>query len=279
MKFAICNELYEGWEFGRLCRAVRSTGYTGLEIAPFTLAPLITEVTASQRAEYRRVAEGEGLQILGLHWLLAHTKGFHITSADPAIRQRTAEYLSAQIHACADLGGNIMVFGSPAARNLEPGMTPEEGLAYAADTLSQITSALEQRDVYFCLEPLTPKETNFMVCAEEAVQLMQRIAHPRVRLHLDVKAMVGSEKAPVPEVIRTHANEMVHFHANDANLRGPGMGVVDFIPIFAALLEVRYKGWVSVEVFDFKPDPDTIARDSLAYMHRCLTAAGGSPES
>ena len=40
MKFAICNELFEGWDFDRVCRFVKDAGYDGLEVAPFTLAPL-----------------------------------------------------------------------------------------------------------------------------------------------------------------------------------------------------------------------------------------------
>ncbi len=37
IKLGICNELFEGWEFGRVCRIVKEIGYDGLEIAPFTL--------------------------------------------------------------------------------------------------------------------------------------------------------------------------------------------------------------------------------------------------
>ena len=44
MRFAICNELFEGWDFERVCRYVKSVGYDGLELAPFTLAPRITDV-------------------------------------------------------------------------------------------------------------------------------------------------------------------------------------------------------------------------------------------
>ena len=47
MKFGICNELFEGWEFSRVCDAVKKLGYDGLEIAPFTLAPRISELNAA----------------------------------------------------------------------------------------------------------------------------------------------------------------------------------------------------------------------------------------
>src|SRR5437667_6807289 len=95
MRYAICNETFDGWDHARVCRFVADTGYTGLEVAPFTLAPRITDVTPAQRQRLRREAEECGLQIIGLHWLLAKTEGLHVTSSDDAVRRRTADYLVA----------------------------------------------------------------------------------------------------------------------------------------------------------------------------------------
>src|SRR5438067_1390575 len=116
--------------------------------------------------------------------------------------------------------------------------------------------------------PLTPAETDFMNTAAEGVALIRRLGHPFVRLHLDVKAM-SAEAEPTPDVIRANAGFLHHFHANDPNRRGPGFGSTDFRPIFRALRDVNYPGWVSVEVFDYTPDPDTIARESIRYMREC----------
>ncbi len=148
-------------------------------------------------------------------------------------------------------------------------MPTSEGMRLAADTLAQVLPALERHQVDLCLEPLGPSETNFLNTCAEAVALAQSLDHPRVRLHLDVKAM-ASETVPITDLIRQYGSLARHFHANDPNRRGPGFGALDFMPLFAALKEVGYRGWVSVEVFDYSPDPLTIARESLRTMRRCL---------
>jgi sugar phosphate isomerase/epimerase len=104
------------------------------------------------------------------------------------------------------------------------------------------------------------------------MELIERIDHPGFVLHLDVKAM-STESTPAPELIRQHAAHLGHFHANDPNRRGPGFGATDFVPIFRALRDIDYRGWVSVEVFDYSPDPETIARESIRYMRECVARA------
>jgi sugar phosphate isomerase/epimerase len=268
MRYAICNETFEGWDHERVCRFVAELGYTGLEIAPYTLAPRVTDVDPDQRRLLRSQAEASGLTILGLHWLLARTEGLHLTSADASTRRHTADYLVELAHCCQDLGGDILVLGSPAQRRLPPGASRQQGLAYAADTIQRAMPALADHGVRLCMEPLTLQETDFVTTCAEAVELLDRVAHPNFVLHLDVKAM-SSEPTPVPDLIRRHAPRAGHFHANDPNKRGPGFGTVDFVPIFRALKESGYRGWVSVEVFDYSPDPEIIARESINYMRRC----------
>ncbi|MCE9532770.1 MAG: sugar phosphate isomerase/epimerase [Planctomycetes bacterium] len=268
MRYAICNETFEGWEHARVCDFVAETGYTGLELAPFTLAPLITDVSAERRNEIRKQAESAGLSIIGLHWLLAKTQGYMITSPDFETRKRTGEYLVQLIRACRDFGGDILVLGSPMQRKIPEGYSRDQAEDFAVATLAQVIPELEKSQVYLCLEPLAPTEADFMQTAAEGLKIRDRLEHPRVQLHLDVKAM-SSEIQPVPGVVRQFHTWMKHFHANDANKRGPGFGEVDFVPIFQALKDTQYPGWVSVEVFDYTPDPETIARESIRYMREC----------
>jgi sugar phosphate isomerase/epimerase len=265
MRYAICNETFEGWDHARICRFIAGLGYGGLEIAPFTLAARITDVPAGRRREMRQQAEDCGVTILGLHWLLAKTTGLILTSPDASVRRATANYLVELARACADFGGDLMVFGSPAQRRVPEGATKERATEWAVETFRMAANGIGDCGVKLCVEPLSPPDANLILTADEGEQIIERVGHPAFRLHLDVKAM-STEDRPTPEVIRSHAKYLHHFHANDPNLRGPGFGETDFVPIFQALKDVGYGGWVSVEVFDYKPDPETIARESLRYM-------------
>jgi sugar phosphate isomerase/epimerase len=268
MRYAICNETFENWDHERICKQSAELGYKGLEVAPFTLAPRITDVSAERRAELRRQAEDNGIRIIGLHWLLAKTEGLMITAPDSKVRQRTADYLVELARCCRDLGGELMVHGSPAQRRIPAGATRAQATEYAVDTFRRAAQGIGDAGVRLCLEPLAPAEADFINTCAEAVDILDRIDHPNFVLHLDVKAM-SSEQVTIPELIRRHAARTGHFHANDANRRGPGFGDVDFVPIFRALNDSAYSGWVSVEVFDYTPDPVTIARDSIRYMRQC----------
>lgn len=270
MKYAICNETFEGWQHQDICRTIASLGYKGLEIAPFTLAPTILEVDTQKRKTLRHQAEEEGIAILGLHWLLAKTIGLHLTSPETETRQKTAQYLVDLAQCCHDLGGNILVFGSPAQRRIPKGASWEQTRDYAVDTFSRAMPAISDLGVDLCLEPLAPAEADFINTCAEATDILNRLDHPHARLHLDVKAM-SSEAISIPDLIRKYASRTGHFHANDPNLRGPGFGEMDFVPIFQALKDCGYEGWISVEVFDYKPDPVTIARQSMEYMKKCAS--------
>jgi sugar phosphate isomerase/epimerase len=251
---------------------VADLGYQGLELAPFTLAPRITDLTASQRQTLRQQAEDCGLALIGLHWLLARTEGLHLTSADEAVRRRTAAYLVELARCCRDLGGDVLVFGSPAQRRISAGTSPAQAVDHAVDTFRQALAGITDAGVQLCLEPLAPPEADFINTCAEAVEILDRLDSPHCLLHLDVKAM-ASEPTPTPELIRRYAGRTGHFHANDPNRRGPGFGKTDFVPIFQALRESGYQGWVSVEVFDYAPDPETIARESIRYMRECNAKA------
>ena len=266
MKFGICSEIFKDWnDPGRAIDYVKSIGYDGIEIAPFTLAPYVTQISAQTRAELVKRAAAADLDILGIHWVFVGPEGVYLTHPDPAVRDFTAQYLIDLVNFCGDLGGKVIIFGSPKQRNVMDGVSYDQAFGYARAVFERALPTCEARGVTICMEPLTHLETNFCQSAAETVCLIDAVNHPHFQLILDTKAMTFEPEGRAA-LIRKYAKYMKHYHANDENLHGPGFGEVDFAPIFAALKEVDFQGYVSVEVFNFEPSPETIAEKSLAYM-------------
>lgn len=265
MKFAICNETYQDWSFEETCADAAECGYHALELAPFTLKADPRDLNDSDALTLSRIASDHGLDILGLHWLLTKPAWFHITSPDPLLRQDTVKFGQHLARFCAMTGGRIMVWGSPKARNTLPEWDAQDAFDRAVDSVRQVAESAGQYGVTIAMEPLGRKETNFMNTAEEGIRFCQAVDHPACKLHLDVKAM-SDESKPIPDIIRDSKDWFVHFHANDPNLLGPGMGEVKFEPIISALREVAYQDYLSVEVFDYSPGPKHIARESIQYL-------------
>jgi sugar phosphate isomerase/epimerase len=188
------------------------------------------------------------------------------------VRRRTADYLVELARCCRDLGGDLMVFGSPAQRRIPAGHTRAQATDWAVDTFRRAAPGIGECGVRLCLEPLSPPEADFINTCAEGLEILRRVEQPNFVLHLDVKAMHTDEES-IPELIERHGAKAGHFHANDVNRRGPGFGATDFVPIFRALRRSGYPGWVSVEVFDYSPDPVTIARESIRYMKESEAAS------
>ncbi len=273
IRLGICNELFEGWDLERVCRTVKEIGYDGIELAPFTLAPRITDLSAEDRRQVRAIIEDAGLSCIGLHWLLAKTEGFYLTSPDLTTRMKTADYLVELARAVHDLGGQVLVFGSPKQRDLLPGVSYQEALGYAREVFATVMPEIGALEVDLCLEPLGPSDTNFLTTIPQALELIEQVNHPHFKLHLDVKAQCADPTATVTELIARHASQAGHFHAQDTNLRGPGMGEIDFGPILHALVASGYDRWVSVEVFDFSPGAEETAQQSFQCLRRELDRA------
>jgi sugar phosphate isomerase/epimerase len=281
MKYAFCNEMFGEQPFDAACRTMRALGYTGVEIAPFSLRPPtdafdVRDVPSDERALVRQQAADAGLEVVGLHWLLAKTAGLHLTSPQPVVRQATAEYLKALAQLCGDLGGKIMVLGSPQQRNLLPGVGYDDAEQYAAEVLRSAMPACADHGVTLALEPLGPADGNFMLTARSAIHLAELVDSPHCKLHLDVKAM-STEANPFETIIDECRDWLVHFHVNDPNLLGPGMGEVQYGPILTALAEIDYSGWLSLEVFKYEPSPEEIGRQSIEYLRKIEAAIAAEP--
>ena len=268
LKLSLCNEVLQPLALVQQCALAASQGYTGLEVAPFTLAddPGTLDDTAALRL--RATAQAHGLAISSLHWLLVKPAGLSLVSPDAALRLRTLALLQRLIGFAAACGAQVLVHGSPAQRSPGAGQTVADAQARLEDALATLAPHAAAAGVVYCLEPLSPVETPVVNTVAQAAAIVDRIGSPAIRTMLDVSAASQAESEPVHEVLARFlaSGHITHVQLNDRNRRGPGQGSTNQAPVLRVLHDAGYTGWMAVEPFDYVPDGPGCAAFSAAHV-------------
>ena len=280
MKIALCNEVLRELDFGSQCDLAAALGYAALEVAPFTLHRLPHTLAMAERKTLRRRAADAGIEIAGLHWLLLTPEGLSITTDDADTHQRTVSIMCDLVELCADLGGKVLVHGSPLQRQVGPGEAARaKGWDQAKIAFGAAARVAERHGVTYCVEALSTHATTFINRIEDAVRMVREIDSPGLCTMIDTSAAAQTENESVADLIRRWfpTGLMAHIQVNDRNRRGPGQGKDRFAPVFRALRDVRYEGAVSVEPFDYHPDARTAAARAAGYIAGILEAIAEDP--
>ena len=265
-RHSICNESFEGWPFASAAQAIRKAGYTGIEIAPFTLAESPFQISAAQRKQYRHIIEAEGLTFVGLHWLMVSPKGLHVTTPDAELRKRSWQHIDGLIDLCADLGPNgVMVFGSPKQRSTTGGLTREEATRNYVDGLASVANHALERGVTVLVEALPADQADVVLTLEEAVGIVEEIGSPAIQTMFDVHNAID-EAVPHDVLIDRYFHHIRHVHVNELDGKHCGAGNYDFKPVLDTLRRRQFAGWVSLEAFDFTPGAEKLANESLRHL-------------
>jgi sugar phosphate isomerase/epimerase len=272
MKIALCNEVLQPMPFAQQCAWAAAVGYDGLELAPFTLSDDPHLMIAQERAAIRRAAADAGIAITGLHWLLLTPKGLSITSPDETVRTRTVEVMHRLVDLCTDVGGSVLVHGSPGQRAIPPGETRETAIARARDSFARVAERAQRAGVVYCIEPLATTETPVINTLAEAAAIVDAIGNPALRTMLDCSAAARMESEPLAALIDRWlpTGRVAHVQVNDPNRRGPGEGELRFAPVLAALKRNGYEGVIAVEPFKYVPDGQSCAARAIGYLRGLL---------
>lgn len=267
-KYSMCNESMRELPWAEQCRIVGEAGYKGIEIAAFTLVKeSVEELDAAARQQMVQDIKAAGLECVGLHWLLAPPpKGLHFTTPDAAVRAKTIGYLNSLIDFCGDLGGSVMVFGSPKQRNAI-GIPVDEAKKYFADGLAQVADHAQKRGVQILIESLDKTQTDVVNTLAEAEELVRQINHPAIQTMFDFHN-TADETEPFDVLIEKYYPHIKHVHVQemDGKYLGTGDAVNTFVKGFQKLKDLNYDKWVSLEVFDFSPGGRTIANESIKVL-------------
>lgn len=267
-KYSICNESMAELRWAEQCQIISDAGYQGVEIAAFTLVKEgVGEISPSKRKEMVSTMKSAGIECAGLHWLLAPPpKGLHFTTPDDAIRRKSIAYFNELIDFCGDLGGEVMIFGSPKQRNTQ-GISVDQAKKYFAEGLTEVAGHAQQRGIKILIEPLGHRNTDVVNTLAEALELARQVDHPAIQIMFDFNNTVD-ETEPFDVLLRKYFQHIHHVHVQEQGGKhlGTGNAVNDYIKAFQVLKDLRYDGWVSLEVFDFTPGGKRIAEESMSVL-------------
>lgn len=269
-KYAMCNESMQAAPFEKQCRTIAAAGYAGIEIAPFTLVQSgVGEIDTSGRRSLRHTIHDSGLVCCGLHWLFAPPPpGLHFTTPDPVVRKKAVGYLLQLVDFCADLEGEVLVFGSPQQRSTD-GISVKEAKKYFSDGLHAVADHAGRRGVRILVEHLDHTQSDVVNTLAEARQLVDAVKHPAIQMMFDFHN-TADENQPLGALIRQYIDLIRHVHVQEMDGRylGSGNADTDFVGAFQALKDLGYGNWISLEVFDFSPGGQTIAVESMRVLQQ-----------
>lgn len=269
-RHAICNEIFQDWKFQDACQFIRKAGYTGIEIAHFTLADDPQSIAPNARREYKQIIQNEGLTFVGLHWVMVAPKGLHVTTPDAQLRQKSWDHIRHLIDLCADLGPyGVLVFGSPAQRRTTGGASRAQATANFIDGLASVAPHAEFQGVTVLVEALPPDQTDVVLSLDEAASIVRQIDSPAIRTMFDSHNAVA-ETEPHSVLIDRNFELIRHVHVNETDGGHCGTGNYDFKPVFETLARNNYQGWISLEAFKFEPGAERIATESIQYLNRII---------
>jgi len=267
-RLALCNRTFQGKSFAETCRLTRETGFTGIEIAPYTLSDDPATLSASTLADMRATMGSEGISYVGLHSVLNAPAGMSVTTPDAVVRRKSWDYFRRLIDMCAALGDNAtMVFLGNQQRRTVSGATVAEAIARIKEGLAVMAPAAESRRVTIMMEPIASHLCDVINTLDQAMDVVRAVNSPAVQCMFDTHN-TADEKTPLDVLIRKYYRYIRHIHFNELDGRHPGTGKFAFKTVMQTFKDLGYERWISVEAFQFQPDGVTVARESSQFIRK-----------
>jgi 5-keto-L-gluconate epimerase len=240
-------------------RKVAALGYDGVELA-------LLDASQVDLPEIKGLLREFGLElpVISTGQVFADAR-LWLTHGDAGVRRRTIERLKGLVDLASEFGAMVNV--GRVRGPLDPD-DREGSEARFIDGIRDVAESGRSRGVRIILEPVNRYEINFINSVVEGVEMIGKIGHPSVSLMPDVFHM-NIEDASIEGSLRLAGEHVAYVHFADSNRLAPGDGHLDFKSILAALREIRYDGFVTLEMLPH-PDPDTAASRGIDYLKKLL---------
>lgn len=269
MNIAISNLAWQPADDEAVFSLLKQHGVDRVELAPTKYFPEIKQAAPDQIKTVKGKFDAAGLSVVGFQALLFGQPDMKVF-ADREVTERTTDYLNTLAKLCSDLGGTVMVFGSPKNRQVPPEMTKDDAWRAAVDFFWKAGRRCHEHGVSLLIEPNPAQyNCNFVNNVEQAARLVREVDTPGFGLHLDLGAMTLNGE-DVNDVIADVADIIGHFHVSEPEIKPIKPDNPNHKLAAAALREIGYKGTVSIEML---PPPNGL--DQIAEVLDFVTKTYG----
>lgn len=257
----------EGFAFAASC------GLNGIELVMKENSPLPPDMSSKRLAALRRMAQDAGLRISSLSnaCLWSHP----LTANEPTQRQLGRESLLRQIDMAEALGADrLLVIPGYAGTDYIPSSEKipyDTAMERVREGIGSVCAAAEQAGVCLCVENVWNR---LLLSPLELAALTDSFHSPAVGLYFDIgNAMLyGDPELWIPllgsRIRAVHIKDVLRSRADASAHVLLGKGDVPFPAVRAALTEIGYCDWITLEMHI--PCSRENLRNQITLMRRWL---------
>lgn len=176
-------------------------------------------------------------------------------SDSAAIRAKGLDRIKWGIDRAHDMQAKIICGPFHSAHGFFSHQPPQEDeYNWCGEVLNAAGAYAAKAGITLALEALNRFECYLCNTTEQLLKLMNAASHPNVRAMYDTHH-ANIEEKKTKEAIHQIAPFLAHFHISENDRGTPGDGHVQWSETFAALKDINYSGWLTVEAFS-RNDPD-----------------------
>jgi protein FrlC len=274
MKLSFNTWVYSGfpvwvpsYPLEEVIRRLARIGYDGIEIGAAAPHAFPDYLSAERRREIKRVLDGEGLKVSSMLPAPGGGAGYNVASPDAPERAAAIDMYKKVADLCGEWGSPVLlyvagwqVFGTPRRQAWD----------WTQAALGEVADHAAGQGVTVCVEP-TSADSNLIDSCDDMIELMDAVNRPNVGAMFDTYHTLYRNEVPADYVYRL-GERLKHIHLADVNREPPGSGVVDYVSLIQALRDVKYAGYLTMEIgFNRRNvEPDDMARRAHVYLKSIL---------
>ena len=244
-------------------KRIAGIGYDGIEIGAAAPHAYPAHLNKERRKEIKKLLDDSGIAVSSMLPAPGGGPGFNVASPLVEERQEAVDQYKKVIELCSDLGGPTVmyiagwqIYGTPRI----------QAWNWSREALSKIAKTAADFGVMLVVEP-TPTDSNLVESCDDAIEMMEQVGAKNVGLMFDTQHAYYRNEVPTDYVYRM-GKDLRHIHLSEFGRLPPGAGRGDFVGLVAALREIEYKGYLTMEIGFNRRDvePDLVARQAYDYL-------------